>query len=101
VLTHDTDRRVRPCPEPGCRRPLLRQWRPVPSVEPGSISRNTDPTGRETNRLEQSLRPEPSAKPVPTREWRWKERGAGTNEPGRSRCDHRLENEAIDAAVRS
>src|SRR5699024_8747018 len=48
VLTHDTDRRVRPCPEPGCRRPLLRQWRPVPSVEPGSISRNTDPTGRET-----------------------------------------------------
>src|SRR5699024_11984469 len=36
-----------------------------------------------------------------TREWRWKERGAGTNEPGRSRCDHRLENEAIDAAGRS
>src|SRR5699024_1638665 len=55
---------------------------------------------RSGNRLEQSLRPEPSAKPVPTREWRWKERGAGTNEPGRSRCDQRLENEAIDAAAR-
>src|SRR5690625_7850935 len=44
VLTHDTDRRVRPCPEPGCRRPLLRQWRPVPSVEPGSISRDRKST---------------------------------------------------------